>query len=102
MAIAPLVIGIDLTALQAQLTEMENRIMTTQAEAFAAVTAQLADIKADLVAKLDALAAERENLSAAGQAAFDELVAAVSDLDVTVGDADGSDTPAEPEVPAEG
>lgn len=86
------------------LTKLEQ-LMTTQAEAFAAIGARIDDIKADFAALLEQLAAERESLSEAGQAALDELTAKVDALDVAVGDADGSDTPpAEPpaeEPPAE-
>ena len=78
---APLTIAIDLTALYARLDVLEARLMTTQAEAFAALSAKIDDIKADFTALLTQLAAERENLTEAGQAALDEAV----------GDADGSD-----------
>jgi len=68
-----------------------------------ALTAAVADVHADFTALVNAMNAERENLTAAGQAALDQANAkvdtattALHDLDVEVGDADGSDTPAEP------
>jgi len=94
------------------LTRLEN-IMTTQAEAFAALsgknddlTSAVTDLAADFVAFRDAMAAERENLTEAGQAAFDEAstkadaaATALAALDTEVGDADGSDVPPVPETP---
>lgn len=82
-----------------------ERIMTTQAEAFAALGAKndaalaaVQDLAADFVAFRDAMLAERENLTAAGQEAFDAAsakadaaAAALAALDVEVGDADNSD-----------
>lgn len=62
-----------------------------------------ADILADFRTFRDAMIADRENPTAAGQAAIDRAnanldaaVAKLTDLDVAVGDADGSDTPAPP------
>jgi len=62
------------------------------------------DIAADFAAFRAAMEAERETLSASGQAALDDAnakadaaAAKLADLDVAVGDADGSDVP-----PAEG
>lgn len=85
-------------------------LMTSQSEAFAALGAKndatlaaVQDLAADFVAFRDAMAAERENLTEAGQAAFDEAnakadaaSAALAALDTEVGDADGSDTPETP------
>lgn len=90
---APIVFGVDISAVLTRLDLMEDRIMTTQADAFAALSARIDDIKADFTALLAQLAAERENLTPAGQTALDELTAKVDALDVAVGDADGSDTP---------
>lgn len=73
--------------------------MTTQTEAFNALSARVDDIQADFTALVAIVTAERENLTAAGQAAFDALTAKVDTLDAAVGDADGSDAPVEP--PAE-
>jgi peptidoglycan hydrolase CwlO-like protein len=71
--------------------------LSVKVDALAATTA---DIHADFTAFKDAMEAERENLTAAGQAALDAASAkldtaqaALGDLDVAVGDADGSDTP---------
>lgn len=88
-------------------------IMTNQAEAFAALGAKddalleaVQDLAGDFVAFRDAMAAERENLTPAGQAAFDEAsakadaaAAALHALDDAVGDADGSDTPPPSDTP---
>jgi hypothetical protein len=86
--------------------------MTTQAEAIAGLgakvdglTALTTDILADFNAFKDAMTTERENLTAAGQAALDEAnaktdaaQAKLTELDVAVGDADGSDTATPPPV----
>ena len=100
---APITFAVDLSAVHARFDRLEQ-LMTTQAEAFAAVSAKIDDIKADFTALLAQLAAERENLTEAGQTALDELTAKVDALDVAVGDADGSDVVAEPvvEAPVEG
>ncbi len=100
------------------LTRMEEAL-TTQSEAFDALAAKndatlaaVQDLTADFIAFRDAMAAERENLTPAGQAAFDAAsakadaaAAALATLDTEVGDADGSDTPPPPppveEPPAE-
>lgn len=98
---APLTIGLDLTAVFARLDLMEAHIMTTQAEAFDALSAKVDDIAADFTALVAALAVERENLTEAGQAALANAEAKVAALDVAVGDADGSDAVVEePEAPA--
>jgi uncharacterized coiled-coil protein SlyX len=68
------------------------------------ISAVVADVHADYSALVAAMQADRENLSASGQAALDaanakldDASAKLADLDVAVGDADGSDTPpAEP------
>jgi len=89
------------------LNRLEELIMTTQAEAFAALGAKgdaalaaVQDLTDDFRAFVVAMTAERENLSTDGQAAFDEAkakadaaAAALASLDTEVGDADGSDTP---------
>lgn len=58
------------------------------------------DIASDFAAFRAAMEAERETLSASGQAALDDAnakadaaAAKLAELDVAVGDADGSDTP---------
>lgn len=87
-----------------------ERLMATAAEQINAltvkvdgITAVTTDIAADFAAFKSAIETERENLTPAGQAALDtaneKLDAArqrLNDLDTEVGDADGSDTPAEP------
>lgn len=87
-----------------QLTRMEN-MMATAAEQIQALDAKvtamgavITDIRADFDALLAAMNAERENLTEAGQAAIDAAnanadarAAQLADLDVAVGDADGSD-----------
>lgn len=102
----PITVGVDLSAVFARLDQLEDRIMTTQAEAFVALAARIDDIKADFAALLEQLAAERENLTEAGQAALDALSAKVDAFDAEVGDADGSDAlaeePAAEPAPSEG
>ena len=78
-------------------TQLEQgALMVTQAEAIGAVAAKITDILADFRAFRDAMLAERENLTAAGQAALDAANVVVTELDTEVGDADGSDTPPPP------
>lgn len=83
-----------------QLDRLETT-MATAAEQLAQLDGRFDDFAADVRAKLDVLGAERENFSEAGQAAFDALAVKLAALDTEVGDADGSDVPAEPETPAE-
>lgn len=111
---APVFPAVDLSGLYAYLDQRFGEIMTSQAEAFAALAANDAallaavqDVAADFAALVAAMAVERENLTEAGQAAFDaaqaksaELSAALAALDTAVGDADGSDTPPPAEGPA--
>lgn len=75
-----------------KLTSLEASVATA-AEQIDALSAKVDDIAADFSALVTALAAERENLTEAGQAALDVAVAKVDALDAAVGDADGSDTP---------
>lgn len=71
---------------------------------FGTLSGVVTDIAADFEAFRTAMEAERENLTAEGQAALDEATAKadataqrLGELDVAVGDADGSDNPpAEP------
>ena len=79
-----------LSAFTLILNRLEN-IMTTQAEAFDALSAKVDDIAADFTALAAALAAERENLTEAGQLALANAEAKIAALDAAVGDADGSD-----------
>lgn len=91
--------------------------MANAAEQIDALTARvdtqgalLTDIAADFAAFKTAMEAERENLTPNGQAAVDRANASLdsvgqrlADLDVAVGDADGSEvpTPEEPQPPVE-
>lgn len=88
--------------LPGQLDRLETT-MATAAEQLAQLDGRFDDFAADVRAKLDVLAAERENFSPEGQAAFDALADKLSALDTEVGDADGSDVPPveEPGTPAE-
>jgi outer membrane murein-binding lipoprotein Lpp len=88
-------IGVQMATAAEQINEL-----TTKVDNLAAVTA---DIHADFIAFRDAMQAERENLTPAGQAALDaantsldNATGALTDLDVEVGDADGSDNPPVP------
>jgi hypothetical protein len=71
--------------------------MATAAEQINALGVKIDDIAADFEALRDAMEAERENLSPSGQAALDAASQKLDALDTSVGDADGSDTPPEPE-----
>lgn len=71
--------------------------MATAAEQLNALSAKVDDLVADVRALVDQLEAERENLTEAGQAALDALVAKVDAFDAEIGDADGSDNPPAPE-----
>lgn len=83
---------------QQQLDRMEQ-IVATAAEQINTLNAKVDDLIADVRAALDTLRQDRENLSDAGQAAFDTLTAKVDAFDAEIGDADGSDTPTEPTDP---
>lgn len=79
--------------------------LSTKVDGLSSVTA---DVAQDFQAFKAAMEAERENLTPDGQAALDAANAKIeaaraqlADLDVAVGDADGSDAPAEePESPS--
>lgn len=91
---APFVFGIDLTPLLTRLDILETTVATA-AEQLTTLTAKVDDLVADVRALVAQLAADRENLSESGQAAFDTLSAKVDAFDTEIGDADGSDTPPE-------
>ena len=107
----PVVVTVDLTPVLARLDSLEA-LLSTAAEQINALTGRfdalndvVVDVHADFVAFRDAMLAERENLTAAGQAALDHAIeradaagAALESLNTEVGDADGSDTP--PAAPA--
>lgn len=88
--------GIPLGDITERLQRMEN-LMATAAEQLTDLKAQLADTTSDVLAKLDQLTEQLGQLSPEAQATLDEIKAGVQGLDDVVGDADGSDTPAEPE-----
>lgn len=94
-----------LTKLDAYLATTAEQIslLTTRVEAQGTL---LTDIAADFAAFKTAMEAERENLTAAGQAALDaanvaldNVATGLTNLDVAVGDADDSDTPPPPPEP---
>lgn len=72
-----------------KLRTMEEH-MATAAEQLNQLNAAVQDIANDVRVLLNE---DREAFSEEGQAAFDRLQARLSDLDVEVGDRDGSDTP---------
>jgi hypothetical protein len=86
-------------------TERMERLMATQAEEISNLSSRVdglsgivGDIAADFKAFRDAVEADRQNLSAEGKEALDKantsldnLGARISELDVEVGDGDGSD-----------
>ncbi len=99
------------------INRLEN-LMATAAEQITALAdkistqgAVIVDIAADFRALREAMQAERENLTPAGQAALDEantqadaVNTRLAELDDEVGDADGSDTPetpVDPEAPVQ-
>lgn len=72
--------------------------MATANEQLQALAAQLADTKADVLARIDVLEGQLGELTPEAQATLDSIKASVGELDAAVGDADGSDTsPVEPE-----
>lgn len=110
---APVVVTVDLTPVLARLDSLEA-FVATAAEQIDALSVKIdaqgalvTDIKNDFDALLVAMAAERENLTEAGQAALDAATgklevnaAKLADLDVAVGDNDGSDAPPPAPEPA--
>lgn len=83
--------------LPGQLARLET-LMTEANDKLVALATQLADTKADVLAKIGQLQEQLGTLPADAQATLDSIIASVGDLDATVGDADGSEgTPSEPE-----
>lgn len=82
----------EITAL---LIRLENH-MATAREQLNDLSAKVDDFVADFRAFRDAAQADRQNLSPEAQEAFDSLAAKVDAFDTEVGDADGSDQPAQP------
>lgn len=81
----------------AALTDLEDAV-TTQSEAIQGLTAKVEDIAGDFAAFKEAMEAERENLSEAGQAALDVAITKLGELDVAVGEHDQvNPPPVEPE-----
>jgi hypothetical protein len=83
-------------SLHARFNQLEANVATA-AEQITALSAKVDDIAADFIALRDAMLAERENLTEAGQAALDAANAKLDALDAEVGDADGSDGEPTPE-----
>ena len=84
--------------IHATLNRMEMA-MATAKQQLDDLTSRFDDFTGDVRAALDTLTQERENLTPDGQAALDNLNAKLAAADAEVGDADGSDTPAEPTDP---
>lgn len=75
--------------------------MSKITEQLAELKGQFTDFTSDVDARLTQLAEAQGTFTPEAQAQFDELRAAVQAADSKVGDADGSDKPAEPTDPAE-
>jgi hypothetical protein len=71
--------------------------MARETDALNEIKSKLADVHADVRAKLDEV---RGELSEDGQRSLDEVAEALRSFDEEIGDADGSDTPAEPATDA--
>ncbi|WP_203911229.1 hypothetical protein [Rhizocola hellebori] len=67
--------------------------MTAANDALVALKAQLADTTSDVLAKLAQLTEQLGEMPEDAAATLAEITDAVSALDATVGDADGSDVP---------
>lgn len=96
---APTVVYVDMSTVLAGIADVKNLLeefMATEAEQIGALSVKVDDLIADVRAALATLEADRDNLGAEGQAALDTLAAKVDAFDAEVGDADGSDTPTEP------
>lgn len=85
------------------LADLEER-MANAVDQLNELKTAFSDFADDVNAKLEQLNTAQGDFTPEAQAVFDELKQAVADADAKVGDADGSDTPAEPgdgDVPAE-
>jgi hypothetical protein len=71
-----------------------EELMATATEQLNALSSKVDDLTADVRAALAVI--NTDELSADAQAALDGLSAKIAAFDAEVGDADGSDTPAEP------
>ena len=89
------VMVIHLSPVLTRLTALET-LMATAAEQLTALNAAVQDVHADFTALLEALNAERENLTAAGQAALDQANTSLAALDEAVGE--HTDPPPPPPV----
>ena len=84
-----------LERIESALSRMEIA-MARETDLLNDIKAKITDVHADVRSKLDAVRAE---VSPEGQQAFDEISEALRSFDEEIGDADGSDTPAEPANP---
>lgn len=82
------------------ITHLEEH-MATALEQLTELKTAFTDFAADVNAKLDQLTAAQGEFTPEAQQVFNDLKQAVADADTRVGDADGSDSPAEPTEPAE-
>jgi len=91
-----------LLAALAAIARIESKIdtlgdsMASAAQQLTDLKTQLADTTADVLAKIQQLTDQLGQLPPDAQATLDDIKAGVQQLDDAVGDADGSDTPAEP------
>jgi len=76
-------------------------VMAKAKDQIEALHAKLDDVANDVRALKDAADRAGEEFSPEVQAAFDQLVSRADELDSTVGDADGSDTPTTGEPPVD-
>lgn len=93
----------DIKALR-EIPSLLNRLefmMATAKEQLDNLSVKVDDLVADVRAAREALEADRDNLSDEGQEALDTLSAKLDAFDAEVGDADGSDVPAEEPVTEE-
>ena len=70
--------------------------MATAHDQLVELQTKINDLRADLMARLDALEAAQGQFTPEAQAIFDDVKATVGGMDERVGDADGSDNPPAP------